>query len=361
MKLRKSGLSILLIDKNTFPRDKVCGDAIGGRAVRVLSMLDPSFPEMLEKLEGVNKSAGWKLYAPNGKSVELHFTYPGHVARRQDFDNFLFRLVKDSGKIEIREGFQLKDVHAGGNFINITNDLGESYHSKLLIACDGAQSVVAKRLAKFRVDLSHYSGAVRAYYTNIKGIYDKEMIEIHLLKKYLPGYFWLFPLDENSANVGFGMLSSDIARRKINLKAAMEEIIYNSPALKDRFKESIRTSDISGFGLPLGGRDMEISGERFMLCGDAASLIDPLNGEGIGNAMLSGLLAGEQALKCFESDNFSVKMMKHYDDSVKHNLTAELKKKLTLQRLFNRSWLINGMVNAGLRFPLIKHFIGRHL
>jgi len=359
--LKESGLRVALIDKSKFPRDKVCGDAIGGRVKSVLRKLDPELLSKLEAFPDKNISKAWRLYAPNGKEVEVNFTHPGYVSRRREFDNFIFSRARDSKHVEVFENFYLDEIKRSDGKITVTDKLKTSISAKIVIGCDGAHSEVAKQLAGFSVNHSHYSGAVRAYYENIESFSDPHSIEIHLVKNFLPGYFWVFPLSSTSANVGFGMLSKDIGRRKINLKEALKKIIADTPLLARRFANARLEGEITGFGLPLGGVRRKISGDRFMLCGDAASLIDPLNGEGIGNAMLSAVFAAEQVKRCYHADNFSPGFISQYDQEIYRRLLPELRRKLLLQRIFNREWLINTTVNAAIRFPSLKNRLSKML
>jgi len=68
----------------------------------------------------------------------------------------------------------------------------------------------------------------------------------------------------------------------MDLRTSFQNVLDEIPSIRDRFKNAERIGKIEGFGLPLGSRKVPMSGDRFMLCGDAASLIDPLSGEGIG-------------------------------------------------------------------------------
>jgi len=354
-------LRVALLDKAGFPRDKVCGDAIGGRVISVLNRIDPAYSKELEIEGKVNRSTSWTLYSPEGRSVSMTFTKPGYISRRTDFDNFLLDLVRRNTQVSIMEEFPVNRIEKNGSGLNLFSAKGQSIQSRLLIACDGAHSVSAKQLADFRVDMRHYSGAVRAYFNNISNFSDSNALEIHLLKEHLPGYFWIFPLSATSANVGFGMLSSDISKRKINLKNVFREIITQAPGIAERFKNACQEGEIEGFGLPLGGVQRRISGSNYMLCGDAASLIDPLNGEGIGNAMWSGYLAGMHARKCFEANDFSGEFMRAYDQSVYSKLGKELRSKLYMQKIFNREWLINFLVRMGQKNSWLKNKIARKL
>jgi flavin-dependent dehydrogenase len=111
--------------------------------------------------------------------------------------------------------------------------------------------------------------------------------------KSLPGYFLIFPVPNGQANVGIGMLSKYVSKNQINLKKLML-VVLESPKFKKRFKNAKLQTKIHGWGLPLGSKkNRSISEERFLLVGDAASVIDPFTGEGIGIAMFTGKWAAE--------------------------------------------------------------------
>src|SRR5690606_11571017 len=112
------------------------------------------------------------------------------------------------------------------------------------------------------------------------------------------------PLPGGYANVGVGMLSETVSQKKINLKKEMLRIIETHPEFKQRFAGAELMGDIKGYGLPLGSKKRVISGDNYMLVGDAASLIDPFTGEGISNAMISGRWAATQAELCLQQQIF---------------------------------------------------------
>ncbi len=360
MTLSGHGLTVAVFEKSTFPRDKVCGDAIGSRVRKVLDQLDPQLTIELEQFEKKAYSRGWKLITPSKEEIKLNFVNYGYVSARIDFDNFLFQHAKKKSDITFFENSSIKSVERKDDLIICMNQLGEIFKTKLIIGCDGAHSVVKKLSPDHFVDHSHYSGAVRAYYKNVSSI-EKDIIEIHLSKNFLPGYFWIFPVSETISNVGFGMLSSDIIKRKIDLKKAIKQIIEGDETLSKRFVDAELLGEIKGFGLPLGGKKRRLSGDNFILCGDAASLIDPLNGEGIGNAMLSGLKAGKIAISSVKASNYSAEFLATYDKEINAKLLPELKQKLFFQKLFNRPWLINSLVFIGNRNKLLREWLGRKL
>jgi flavin-dependent dehydrogenase len=199
------------------------------------------------------------------------------------------------------------------------------------------------------MEKSHYCGGVRAYYTGVTGMDSDNFIELHFIDDVLPGYFWIFPLPNGRANVGLGMRSDKISQKKIDLKKLMEKIVTQDPVLSKRFTNATCEGDIKGYGLPLGSKKRKISGDGFVLVGDAASLIDPFTGEGIGNAMMSGWMAGNKAIEALSANNFSSDFLKKYDDAVYARLWSELRLSKIMQEMVNYPWLFNLVVNKANR------------
>jgi flavin-dependent dehydrogenase len=165
------------------------------------------------------------------------------------------------------------------------------------------------------------------------------------MKELLPGYFWIFPLPNGQANVGMGMLSSDIKKNKVNLRKSMLDIIATHPRMKERFSEAKLEGNVVGWGLPLGSKKRSISGANYILTGDAASLIDPFTGEGVGNAIVSGLVASRIAKKAIETNDFSAEALQEYDSIIYQKLWKELKLSHRMQQLTTYPWLFNMVVN----------------
>ncbi|MBL0341538.1 MAG: hypothetical protein IPP71_11700 [Bacteroidetes bacterium] len=136
----------------------------------------------------------------------------------------------------------------------------------------------------------------------------------------------------------------------------MLEIITTGDGIKERFTEATAMEHPIGYGLPTGSRKVQISGERFMLAGDAASLIDPATGEGIGNAMISGIKAGQHAISCFDKNNFSSAFMLQYEASIHNYFWNDMRNKYLMQRLVGeKSWLADFAIGLASDVPWIKN------
>ena len=353
--LSKAGIPCTIVDKAFFPRDKICGDAISGKSITVLNRIDPSIIDSLALSPAQLNCWGVKFIAPNQKSLVVSFKKnydpksdkpPGYVSKRLEFDNLLVEKVRAGSNINFIEGLQLNQFErVNGHFVSTDKSGEREIKSKLVIAADGAHSAFARRFVGQKMEPRHYAAGIRAYYRNVTGMEKDNIIELHFLKNFLPGYFWIFPLPNGEANVGAGMAADKMRKRKVDLKKEMLRLIETNPEISKRFENAELIDDIKGFGLPLGSKYRRISGDNYMLVGDAGYLVDPFTGEGIGNSIYSGFIAAEQAVKCLEKDDYSDEILKDYDKRVYRVMGPELKLSKKFQNMLKYPWLFNFFAN----------------
>ncbi len=353
--LSKKQVPHILIDKAVFPRDKVCGDALSGKVVQELNRINPDFIKEIENnKDNFIGSYGVQFFAPGGHSVDIPFNAdlnslknaPGYISPRIIFDNFLVKKIQP-GYTTFLENTSLENIHLTENGIDIQLlNYGDliTLKSKLVVSAEGERSLIARKLGNHIMDDKHFCAGIRAYYSGVKGLHEKNFIELHFLPELLPGYLWIFPLPNGHANVGIGMLSASIKKTKISLREKLTYLLSEHPRFKDRFRDASMDSPIKGWGLPLGSKKRILSGDHFILTGDAASLIDPFTGEGIGNAMVSGRLAADTIAEAVKFQRFDKDFLKAYDNKVYSELGNELKLSHTLQKLSAHSWLFNWVV-----------------
>jgi geranylgeranyl reductase family protein len=361
--LAKSGINCILIDKARFPRDKICGDGISGWVVTVLNELDKDLLIRLAEQPFMLHSHGIRIVAPNSKHLDLPFLDdksfgenipPGFVAQRIHFDNFLIEEVKKRPEIKLIEDTEITNFNYENGGILLSNK-DTRIHSNIVIFANGANSVFMKKPGGIIKDKKNTMTGVRAYYSGVTGFHKQNYVELHFIKGLLPGYFWIFPLAEGLANVGVGLDQSKISKRKLNLKTIMLNYIDNIPYLKERFANARLESKIEAYGLPLWDKRRKISGDNFMLAGDVASLIDPVTGEGIGHAAISGMYAAKQAKRSLEINDFSAGFMQQYDKSIYDKIGNELNISSKIPRFIKYSWLFNGVINKAVKSKTLQN------
>lgn len=347
--LAKKGIRSILIEKDYFPRDKICGDGLSGWVVSMMRRIDPELLRKLQSMPVQQPSYGVRFFAPDMQSVSLPYSNkkyphdpPGHVIRRIDFDNLLMDEALKSPLIEVIQGVNITEIENGEKAVILTDSSGEQrYTAEICIIASGARNKLLRNTHPGKKDSKHQATGIRQYYEGVTGIQEGNFVDFYFLKEFLPGYLWVFPLPDGRANVGAGIRTDILKKRKLTLKLVMEQALAENPHLADRFKNARPVSGIAAQSLPLGSRKIRLSGNRYLLAGDAGFLIDPFTGEGVGNAMWSGFAAAEHIGKAIASNRFDAAFNKSYDQFVYKKLWKELRLSTWIQRLINRPKLFN--------------------
>ena len=356
------GLNCILLDKAVFPRDKICGDALSGKSVRIMRELN--LLDEVEKLGGseINRIT---FGSPSNKQFDIHLQgtknktkiTKGFVIPREIFDNYMFE--KADAVTETRQGFSVKDLIIENDCVmgiigKTQNGVEEEIRAPIVMGCDGCNSIVARKLGLYEMNMENTSVAVRCYYEGVKELTDQ--IELHYVKEVNPGYFWLFPAGEGRANIGIGLSKSDMKKEKRTLRQIMDDVTQTE-YFKERFSDAKQLERPVGWNLPLGSIHRKNHGNGFMLLGDAAGLIDPFTGEGIGNAMVSGQYAMEIAAKCKKTGDYSEITLAEYDVLLWREIGQELRTSTKLQSLARSKFLLNFVINRASRNDEVQNII----
>ena len=369
----RRGLRTLVIDQARFPRDKVCGDAVSGKSVDALRRL--GLMDRFAEMEPEGKTLGsWGVTfsGPYGDEVAIPFTKmldapqaPGFLCDRVTFDNELVDEAVRSGATvwqETKAKGLIFDEASDGEALRVVGVEAErggepiDLRAPLVVGADGPYGVTARDLGMKQLVEKHYCGGVRAYYEGVTGFHDLNFIELHFVDEAIPGYFWIFPMGGGRANVGLGMLSSEIKKRGVKLKPLLDKLVQHH-RFAHRFRDARRLGPTRGWGLPLGSKPRPLAGDGWLLVGDAGSLIDPFTGEGIGNAMISGEKAAEWAERARDAGDFSAGYLKGYEEDVLGYLKGELRLSHAMQRLSSWKWLLNTVIQKANRSPELADYI----
>ncbi|MBI4177001.1 MAG: NAD(P)/FAD-dependent oxidoreductase [Candidatus Aenigmarchaeota archaeon] len=344
--LGKNGIKTLLVDKAAFPRDKTCGDGITGKSAGILEEL--GIEKEITKGQHM-KLNGLITSSPSGAVIDSNpfgepLPEPFYVCKRQIFDNILFEEAKKNA--DVMENFTVTGLVMENGKVAGVKGLDKSgaekeFRADVVVGADGANSVVARKLGLNNFETDRSLVSVRAYYENVSDTADH--LEFHFLEELLPGYFWIFPAGNNVSNVGLAVIAGDVPKRKLNLKTSLEDIVNNS-RFAPRFKNATQVSEIRGWNLPTGAQKRRRAGDGFVLVGDAASLIDPFTGEGIGNALLSGKLAAETISNAAGKKDFSYAALKGYEAKIQECMGKEFEANYNFQKFGRNPLMFNALV-----------------
>lgn len=289
-----NGLDVIVIEKSRFPRDKCCGDGLTTGALRHLEELgfDPSTVPSWRPISDVH------VRAPSGRSVCFPLPSPvegrglfAAVARRQELDSSLLDLAKASGADVLEQHALVKIDQQSDRVVSIANGGGKelSIEAPYVIAADGMWSTTRKLLG---IEVDGYRGdwhAFRQYFTNVTGSANQELL-VWFEPDLLPGYAWSFPVDEHSANVGFGIL-----RKPGQSVQVMKELwpdLLDRPHIRAALgDDAVPEQSHRAWPIPTRLGDLPFSRDRVLFVGDALAAGDPMTGEGIGQAIETGRLA----------------------------------------------------------------------
>ncbi len=359
--LSKKGKRVLLLEKERFPRDKTCGDAISGKSLALLSEL--GLVGAVERADH-GEIKGVMFSSPNGTAASIPFGKSeqhigrGYTCRRQVYDNILFQNAKKgcdamegmAATALVKENGKVAGVKAKG-----PDGTEYEFRGRMVIGADGVGSVVAREIRGAQIDPDHTCIAHRAYYSGVGGMTG--CIEIHFVKSIMPGYFWIFPLENGIANVGVGMMMGDVKKHGTDLGKSMDDIIRNNPLFKERFANAKMVSPLKAWQLPFGSKKRKVHAENVLLVGDAAGLVDPFSGEGIGNAMLSGKLAAEVAYEALVAGDTSEHFLSRYEERLWNTVWNELSTSYKMQQIGKHEFLLNFVVGKAARSPKAREVI----
>lgn len=306
--LARAGLSVALLEKTAFPREKVCGDGLTPRAVKSLVGMGIDTSEQ----------AGWlhnKGLRIIGGGMRLEIPWPdlasypayGLVRPRTDFDDILARQAVKAGAV-LHERTTVTGPVLAGPADHITGvtartEDGEvAYRAPVVVAADGNSSRLALAMGLHTRDDRPMGVAVRTYYRSPR--HDDDWLESWLelwdrgpestggRARLLPGYGWIFGVGDGTSNVGLGALNTSAAWGHVDYKDLLRRWLDQTPE-EWGFREENRTQPVRGAALPMGFNRQPHYTRGLLLVGDSGGMVNPFNGEGIAYAMEAGETAAQ--------------------------------------------------------------------
>ncbi|MBM9465039.1 geranylgeranyl reductase family protein [Aeromicrobium sp. YIM 150415] len=291
------GLDVVLADAASFPRDKTCGDGLTPRAIAELDRLG-----LGDWVRGHTVNRGLRA---NGFGQQLLLPWPGgslpdhgSAVPRTELDDRIFRAAVDAGARPLENARAVDVTWSAGAVDGVVFRVGpdKTEHTvacRRVIVADGVRSPLGRVLGREWHRETAYGIAGRSYVKS--GHSDDPWISSHLELRgedheLLPGYGWIFPLGDGEVNLGVGALATSKRPASLQIRPLME---YYAGLRRQEWDLGAELRLPTSALLPMGGAVSGVAGPNWMLVGDAAGCVNPLNGEGIDYGLETGREAAE--------------------------------------------------------------------
>jgi geranylgeranyl reductase family protein len=327
--LAEKGIKVLLLDKATFPRDKPCGGGLPTRVQKRFPYIEPFLDSVSYGTTMFSSSLRYKCDLIREKPFL-------EMVLRTDFDHGLLSLAQKAGATFLG-GKSVVDVVVQKDKVSVMLEDGQTMETQMVIGSDGMHSVVAektnlsKKLEVLCISLMQEQPMTPKQLTTF--FTKKRMIYLFIKAHGIAGYAWVFP-KKNSVNIGIGEFQSAVSkeRPKIPLKETYEKFIATLQE-KKLLPADFPIENLKGATLPIFPLE-NTCGDRVLLCGDAAGFINPITGEGIYYAMVSGQIAADVIAEGLSSHDLSYRFLSRYQTLWDNDFGKDLK---ALGR-FNNQW-----------------------
>jgi geranylgeranyl reductase family protein len=283
----RGGAKVMVFEKAAHGRDKVCGDGLTPRAVGALNDLEIDLADA-HRIKGLRMIAGSKVreldWPKSGR-----FPDHGAVWPRRRLDAALMDAAAEAGAEMVYDTEALPIID-NGRVIGVEAG-NQRVHADLTIVAAGAQGAVARMLGADRVADEPFGLAIRTYAATPRHADAHLEACLSLEDKHgtaVPGYGWMFPAGDGTVNIGVGALSTMKGFKKLNLNTLLES--YRG-LVQDDWDLGPNEERPRAWRLPMSSQRRH--GPGWVAIGDAAGLINPMNGEGIDYGLESGMLAAD--------------------------------------------------------------------
>ncbi len=326
IRLARDGRHVVLVDKATFPRDKICGDGLTAGALRLLEELglDPAAVPSWTPVDEV------VVRSPSGHEVTFPLPHGegqyAVVARRAELDAALLDVARGAG-VSVHEGHGCIGADERPDRIVLQIEGLGSLSARYAIGADGMWSPLRKQLGAASPGYLGEWHAFRQYFTDV-GPRAASQLFVWFEPDLLPGYAWSFPLPDGGANVGFGIQrDGGKVERVQDMKRLWPEVLARPHIAAVLGPDARPEAPHKAWPIPARIDDVVLTTRRALFVGDAAAATDPMTGEGIGQALLTGVLAAG----AIRDGGLDADRVRHlYEQRVRAALVADHKMSLLL-------------------------------
>jgi flavin-dependent dehydrogenase len=351
--LSKAGLSVVLIEKNEYPKHKVCGEYISNEVLPYLQSLNAD-PYALN----AKKITRFLLSTTTGKTIETKLPLGGFGVSRYTLDYFLYTKAIENNCVVLTD--TVTDIKFSDYFFEITTKNEEKITAAIAIGAFGKRSNVDVKLNRqFIKNKSPFVGVK----THVQGSFPDDLVALHNFKG---GYCGISQVENGNINVCF-LANYQTFQQYKNIEAYKQSVLYKNPHLKNIFENSTPV-----FEQPLTISQISFSNKatvenHIIMCGDAAGMIHPLCGNGMAMAIHSAKIASELIIDYF---NKKIKLRIALETAYTNKWNQAFKTRLAtgkiLQAFFGKDNLARVMMYGATSIPgilprIIKQTHGKPL
>jgi geranylgeranyl reductase family protein len=345
--IARAGHDVLVVDRHRFPRDKICGDFVGPVALRELHWLGVADVTAIGSGNAVDRAA----LSVDGERL-ITYVLPridglspfGRIIPRVALDDAILGTARRAGARTL-EGHAVTALRTDDDGIEVVarGPGGERrLRARVVVGADGSSSTVARSVRGHAAPREDLLVAVRAYFEDVDGPLDR--CDLYFTGDSFPGYAWIFPTSAGVANVGVGMVVETFPESTEHMRDLLLRLVRSDRAMRERLGGARIAGKLEGWPLFTYDADLQIVAERVLLVGDAASLINPVNGEGIQYALSSGRWAAETVNACLDDGDCSRERLVSYERRLRRELRddmllARLVVRIIANRTLNPLWL----------------------
>jgi flavin-dependent dehydrogenase len=277
--LSKAGLAVMLIEKNEYPKHKVCGEYISNEVLPYLQWLNAD-----PLTTGAKKISRFSLSTTRGKTIETKLPLGGFGVSRFTLDHFLVKKAIENNCTVMQDN--VLDVNFANDSFSITTKNGKELSTKIIIGAFGKRSNLDITLNRtFIKNRSPFVGVK----THLQGNFPEDLVSLH---NFDGGYCGVSQVENGNLNVCYLANYKSFQQYK-NIDAFNKAVLYKNPHLKN-----ILQNATSVFEQPLTISQISFSDKtavqnHILMCGDAAGMIHPLCGNGMAMAIHSAKIAAE--------------------------------------------------------------------
>ena len=370
--LAMAGLRVLLLEKSTFPRDKVCGDGLTPRAVAELVRMGVD-------TSGWARNTGLRAVG-GGRTIELPWpetaSLPnfGLACPRAELDAALAAKAQESGAV-LRENVTVVGpiLHErSGRVIGVKAKSAEreplAFKAPVVVDAGGVSARLATAVGREKAMNRPMGVAYRTYFRSERSA--DSVMESHLelwkgkpgKSDLMPGYGWIFPLAGGIVNVGLGSLSSTAKATGLDYRGMFKAWMANAPS-EWGFTEENQVGRLRGAALPMAFNRKPHYADGLLLVGDAGGMVSPFNGEGIAYALQAGRLAADAIAQAHSRPTITAKdrALAAYPAAMREELGGYYSLGRAFARLIERPRIMHMCVAHGLPRPTLMRLVMRLL